>query len=66
MNTFRGVAIDVTYPIKLLALPNEGVHATTIEYWKSIVKDEVHALFKDELEPDIKSLFTLSIKLFVK
>jgi hypothetical protein len=32
MNTFRGVAIDVTYPMKLLVLPNEGAHATTVDY----------------------------------
>ena len=57
MNTFRGVVKDVTYPnpLKLVKLTDEieGVHITTVDYQKSIVNDEVSALFFDEVAPDL-------------
>jgi hypothetical protein len=31
MNTFKGVDKDDTYPMKLLVLPTDGVHVTTID-----------------------------------
>ena len=31
INTFRGVVKDVTYPQKLLVLPTDGVHVTTVD-----------------------------------
>jgi len=38
--------------------PIEALHVTTVDYWKSIMKEEVLELFIIEVDPDLKSLFT--------
>jgi hypothetical protein len=66
-NTFNGVANDVTYPIKLVVLPIEGVQVTTVDYSKSIKKDGEYALLSvDDVPPEIKFAFTLTTKFYVK
>ncbi len=40
-NTLRGVINDFTCPKKSLVAPIEGLHSTTVVYWKSIVNYKV-------------------------